>query len=88
MNDLVRPAMYDAWHGIVPVAAGNAVAPAAPADIVGPVCESSDTFARNRSLPALTAGRARRDPRCRRLWGGDELPYNARPLRPDRADRR
>jgi diaminopimelate decarboxylase len=53
MNDLVRPAMYDAWHGIVPVSAVDAVAPASPATIVGPVCESGDTFARSRALPAL-----------------------------------
>ena len=51
MNDLVRPAMYDAWHGIVPLAAADAVAPVAPADIVGPVCETGDTFARDRLLP-------------------------------------
>jgi diaminopimelate decarboxylase len=53
MNDLVRPAMYDAWHGIVPVSAIDAHAPASPATIVGPVCESGDTFARSRSLPPL-----------------------------------
>jgi diaminopimelate decarboxylase len=53
MNDLVRPAMYDAWHGIVPVAAVDAVGAVTPADVVGPVCESADTFARNRLLPPL-----------------------------------
>jgi diaminopimelate decarboxylase len=53
MNDLLRPAMYDAWHGIVPVAPVAATAPPAPATIVGPVCETSDTFARSRSLPPL-----------------------------------
>jgi diaminopimelate decarboxylase len=53
MNDLIRPAMYDAWHGIVPVSAADAAAPAIAADIVGPVCETGDTFARDRSLPAL-----------------------------------
>jgi diaminopimelate decarboxylase len=56
MNDLVRPAMYDAWHGIVPVSPADAVAPTAPADAVGPVCESGDTFARDRLLPPLGAG--------------------------------
>jgi diaminopimelate decarboxylase len=56
MNDLVRPAMYDAWHGIVPLAAGNAVGAVGPVDVVGPVCESGDTFARGRFLPALAAG--------------------------------
>ena len=56
MNDLIRPAMYDAWHGIVPVSAVDATAPLAPADVVGPVCEAGDTFARNRMLPPLAAG--------------------------------
>ncbi len=56
MNDLVRPAMYDAWHGIVPVAATDAVAATSPCDVVGPVCESGDTFARSRALPALAPG--------------------------------
>ena len=51
MNDLVRPAMYDAWHGIVPVSPTDAVAAASPATVVGPVCETGDTFARNRLLP-------------------------------------
>ncbi|MEA2736996.1 MAG: diaminopimelate decarboxylase [Acetobacteraceae bacterium] len=54
MNDMVRPAMYDAWHGIVPVSAADAIARAAPATVVGPVCESGDTFARSRALPPLT----------------------------------
>jgi diaminopimelate decarboxylase len=53
MNDLVRPAMYDAWHGIVPVAAADALGTLAPADVVGPVCESGDTFTRGRLLPTL-----------------------------------
>jgi diaminopimelate decarboxylase len=56
MNDLVRPAMYDAWHGIVAVSPVDAVARVTPADVVGPVCESGDTFARNRLLPPLAAG--------------------------------
>jgi diaminopimelate decarboxylase len=53
MNDLARPALYDAWHGIVPV--GPAALHAAPedTDIVGPVCESSDIFARCRKLAPL-----------------------------------
>ena len=58
MNDLVRPAMYDAWHGIVPLAAGNAVGAAMPVDVVGPVCETGDTFARGRLLPACRPARA------------------------------
>lgn len=56
MNDLVRPALYDAWHGIVPVAAEAAGAPSRPADVVGPVCETADTFARDRALPMVFPG--------------------------------
>jgi diaminopimelate decarboxylase len=48
MNDLVRPAMYDAWMGVVPVIPGHGAA--AVYDIVGPVCESGDWLARDRSL--------------------------------------
>jgi diaminopimelate decarboxylase len=48
MNDLPRPAMYQAWHAVVPVAARSA--PPATYDIVGPVCESGDWIAREREL--------------------------------------
>jgi diaminopimelate decarboxylase len=53
MNDLIRPAMYEAWHGIVPLSPIDAQAPVAPVDVVGPVCETGDTFARNRALPDM-----------------------------------
>ena len=56
MNDLLRPAMYEAWHGILPVSPRALVAPCSPADVVGPVCETGDTFARDRALPALDPG--------------------------------
>ncbi len=56
MNDLVRPAMYEAWHGILPVSAAAHAAPLFPADVVGPVCETGDTFARGRALPLLEPG--------------------------------
>ena len=53
MNDLIRPAMYESWHGIVPVSAADAIAPVSLTDVVGPVCETGDTFARQRLLPHL-----------------------------------
>ncbi len=56
MNDLLRPALYDAWHGIVPVDAARLNAPVTPADVVGPVCETGDTFARERALPEFAPG--------------------------------
>jgi diaminopimelate decarboxylase len=55
MNDLVRPAMYDAYHRVLPVAEPSADAPQAPVDLVGPVCETGDTFARARMMPLLSA---------------------------------
>jgi diaminopimelate decarboxylase len=53
MNDLLRPALYDAWHDVLPVAPRAAQTVAY--DIVGPVCESADFLARDRAL-ALAAG--------------------------------
>jgi diaminopimelate decarboxylase len=54
MNDLQRPSLYDAWHDIVPVSEQSR--PMTTYDIVGPVCETGDTFARARELPECEAG--------------------------------
>lgn len=54
MNDLIRPALYQAYHAILPVRRGTASS--ATVDVVGPVCETGDFFARERTLPALDAG--------------------------------
>jgi len=56
MNDLLRPALYDAWHEVAPLIAPAASAVYAPADLVGPVCETGDSFAASRPLPPLAAG--------------------------------
>lgn len=56
MNDLVRPAMYKAEHRIVPIREAVAGSGLFPADVVGPVCETTDTFTRDRPLPPLTEG--------------------------------
>jgi len=55
MNDLIRPAMYDAYHEIVPLHR-DTTRRALVADVVGPVCESSDCFARDRSLQEVGEG--------------------------------
>jgi diaminopimelate decarboxylase len=55
MNDLVRPAMYDAYHEIVPLQRDTSRR-ALKVDVVGPVCESSDCFARDRILQELGEG--------------------------------
>src|SRR5581483_1333967 len=50
MNDLIRPALYDAYHEIVPVTAPASDAPVERVDIVGPICETGDRFAEQRPL--------------------------------------
>lgn len=54
MNDLIRPAFYDSYHEIVPVRrrTGGQI----PSDVVGPICESGDTFCKDRALPKLREG--------------------------------
>jgi diaminopimelate decarboxylase len=54
MNDLIRPAFYDAYHEIVP--ARKLTGKARPCDVVGPVCESGDYFAKDRPLPPVKEG--------------------------------
>ena len=55
MNDLVRPAMYEAYHEIVPLVR-DTTRPALKADIVGPICESGDCFAKDRTLQTVGEG--------------------------------
>jgi diaminopimelate decarboxylase len=56
MNDLMRPSLYGAHHEIVPVALGSDDAETCTVDVVGPICESGDFFARNRELPSAKEG--------------------------------
>jgi diaminopimelate decarboxylase len=56
MNDLLRPALYGAWHDILPVRRPPTGAPLGPADLVGPVCETGDAFAVDRDQPPLAEG--------------------------------
>ena len=83
MNDLIRPAMYDAWHDIVPVreaAAGQALA---PIDVVGPVCETGDTFAVARDLPPMAAGDLVAFRSAGAYGAVMASEYNSRPLVPE-----
>jgi diaminopimelate decarboxylase len=83
MNDLVRPTLYDAHHEIMPVRQAVAGAPRIIADVVGPVCESGDFLALDRSLPPpqpsdlvaiMSAG----------AYGAVQAgTYNSRPLVPE-----
>ncbi len=56
MNDLTRPSLYDAYHAIVPVNEPATDAENLPVDVVGPVCETGDTFGSQRHLPPVQAG--------------------------------
>ena len=56
MNDLIRPAMYDAAHQVEPVLEPSADAEFSLVDLVGPICETGDTFAVDRPMPPLEAG--------------------------------
>jgi len=83
MNDLVRPALYDAYHDIVPVLQPAPGAKAAPFDIVGPVCESGDTFARGRMMPSLEAGDLVAFRAAGAYGAVMASEYNTRPLTPE-----
>ena len=56
MNDLIRPTLYDAHHEIWPVSEAKPDAPRDTYDVVGPICESSDYFAKGRRLPVIAEG--------------------------------
>jgi len=56
MSELIRPALYEAHHAIVPVREPATDAPWRPADVVGPVCETGDWLARDRPVPPLGPG--------------------------------
>jgi len=83
MNDLLRPALYDAWHDIVPVAVPAEGAVIEPADVVGPVCETGDSFAAGRKLPPLAAGDLVALLSAGAYGASMSSEYNTRPLVPE-----
>lgn len=83
MNDLIRPAMYDAHHDIVPVVEPAPGAENRAYDVVGPVCETGDTFARQRPLPALKAGDLVAFRSAGAYGAVMASEYNTRPLIPE-----
>jgi diaminopimelate decarboxylase len=83
MNDLIRPAMYDAHHDIVPVIEPEAGVEYQPYDIVGPVCESGDTFAKNRMMPPLRDGDLVAFRSAGAYGAVMASEYNTRPLVPE-----
>jgi diaminopimelate decarboxylase len=83
MNDLMRPSLYDAHHDIVPVIEPSPNTALIDVDIVGPICETGDTFGTKRPMPALKAG----DLLAVRTAGAYGAvmsgTYNTRPLVPE-----
>jgi diaminopimelate decarboxylase len=81
MNDLIRPAMYDAYHDIRPIRPRPG--PLATYDVVGPVCETGDTFTRDRALPPLEAGDLVAFMSAGAYGAVMSSEYNTRPLVPE-----
>jgi diaminopimelate decarboxylase len=81
MNDLIRPALYDAFHDIRPVARpGNETA---TYDVVGPICETGDTFTRGREMPVMQAGDLVTFMSAGAYGAVMGSEYNSRPLAPE-----
>ncbi|MEO8366780.1 MAG: diaminopimelate decarboxylase [Pseudoxanthomonas sp.] len=82
MNDLMRPSLYDSWHDIdlIGATSDDPERPATRYDVVGPVCETGDTFAVGRELPQCRAGDLLMI-RCTGAYGASmSSTYNSRPL--------
>ena len=83
MNDLIRPAMYEAHHDIIPVIEAEPGLDPVRYDIVGPVCESGDTFARGRAMSPLAAGDLIAFRSAGAYGAVMASEYNSRPLIPE-----
>jgi diaminopimelate decarboxylase len=83
MNDLIRPALYDAYHEIVPVTAPASDAPVERVDIVGPVCETGDLFAAQRPMPPVKTGDLVAFATAGAYGAVMASTYNTRPLVPE-----
>ncbi|MEL5876268.1 diaminopimelate decarboxylase [Cereibacter sphaeroides] len=83
MNDLVRPSMYGAHHDIVPLAEAAPGTESQPYDVVGPVCETGDTFAKARALPPMAEGDLVAFRSAGAYGAVMASEYNSRPLVPE-----
>ncbi|NSX53848.1 diaminopimelate decarboxylase [Parasulfitobacter algicola] len=83
MNDLIRPAMYGAYHDIIPVIEPKPGVDQSAYDIVGPVCESGDTFAKQRMMPPVLAGDLIAFRSAGAYGAVMSSEYNSRPLIPE-----
>ena len=83
MNDLLRPSMYDAYHEIQPVAERDGGTESELVDVVGPICETSDTFALRRRVPRLSQGELVAFRSAGAYGAVMASEYNTRPLVPE-----
>ncbi|MDR0181426.1 diaminopimelate decarboxylase [Lysobacter arvi] len=81
MNDLLRPSLYEAWHEIVPLHGRDEANVAY--DVVGPVCETGDTFAQRRVMPRCEAGDVLMIEGAGAYGASMGSTYNSRPLPPE-----
>jgi len=83
MNDLIRPSMYGAHHDIVPIVEAEAGVDLTSYDVVGPVCETGDTFTKGRALPSLMSGDLIAFRSAGAYGAVMASEYNSRPLIPE-----
>lgn len=83
MNDLIRPALYDAFHEIEAVAQPDPVSQTVTYDVVGPICESGDTFTKGRTLPEMQADDLIVFHSAGAYGAVQSSQYNTRPLVPE-----
>ena len=83
MNDLIRPALYDAYHEILPVKAPDNDARVERVDVVGPICESGDLFAEQRPMPPVFPGDLVAFCTAGAYGAAMSSTYNSRPLAPE-----
>ena len=83
MNDLIRPSMYEAYHDIIPVLEPPAGIEQTPYDIVGPICESGDTFAKHRDLAPQKSGALIAFRSAGAYGAVMASEYNSRPMIPE-----
>ena len=82
MNDLIRPALYDAYHDMEPVFQGD-LDKMETYDVVGPICESGDTFSKGREMPRLESGNLIVLHSAGAYGAAQASQYNTRPLVPE-----
>lgn len=83
MNDLIRPAMYEAHHDIIPLIEPQVGIEMTKYDIVGPICESGDTFAKHRVMPPMKSGELVAFRSAGAYGAVMSSEYNSRPLIPE-----